>query len=149
MTSVRFHFLRHDTHRDLPALARLGFRLDSTQGYADRPGLRAGFSHPYRPYDLDGDRPLGLIELPLAVMDATLQDAHYLGLSAGRGLRAGDAGARAGRPRAAARSPCCGTTTASRRPTGAAGTVPTTACWAGSRRGGRLCAAEDVLAERF
>ena len=89
-------------------------RLDA-RAIADRPGLRAGFSHPYRPYDLAADRPLDLIELPLAVMDATLQDAHYLGLSPGAGLRAGDRGARAGRPRAAARWRSCGTTTASRR----------------------------------
>ena len=87
VTSVRFHFLRHETHRDLRLLDGLGFRVDSTQGYGDQPGLRAGFSHPYHPYDLDGDRRLGLLEVPLAVMDATLQDVRYLGLSADEGLR--------------------------------------------------------------
>ena len=87
MTSVRFHYLRHETHRDLRLLDGLGFRVDSTQGYGDQPGLRAGFSHPYHPYDLDGDRPLGLLEVPLAVMDATLQDARYLGSRRDEGLR--------------------------------------------------------------
>ncbi len=87
LRSARFHFLRHDAHRSLPQLDALGFALDSSQGYADRPGMRAGFSFPYRPYDLARDRPLDLIELPLAVMDATLSDRRYLGLTPDQGLR--------------------------------------------------------------
>jgi uncharacterized protein DUF7033 len=83
---VRFHYLRHDAHRTLPELDRLGFAYDSSQGYADRPGMRAGLSHPYRPYDLAADRPLGMLELPLVVMDATLAEDRYLGLSADAGL---------------------------------------------------------------
>jgi hypothetical protein len=89
LRSARFHFLRHDPHRSLAELDALGFALDSSQGYADRPGLRAGFSFPYHPYDLASERPLGLVELPLAVMDATLSDQRYLGLDAEAGyLRA-------------------------------------------------------------
>jgi hypothetical protein len=87
--SVRFHFLRHDPHRTFAELERLGFALDSSHGYADRPGLRGGFSFPYRPYDLPNDRAFDLVELPLAVMDATLSDSRYLGLDADQGyLRA-------------------------------------------------------------
>ena len=87
--SVRFHFLRHDPHRAFAELERLGFVLDSSHGYADRPGMRAGFSFPYRPYDLQNDRPFDLVELPLAVMDATLSDDRYLGLEPDAGyLRA-------------------------------------------------------------
>jgi hypothetical protein len=86
LQSVRFHFLRHDSHRDLPVLDRLGFAVDSSHGFADAPGFRAGFSHPYHPFDLAAGRPLGLLEVPLAVMDATLQDSRYLGLSASAGL---------------------------------------------------------------
>lgn len=85
MRSVRFHFLRHDPHRTFGELERLGFALDSSHGYADRPGMRAGFSFPYRPYDLEHDRPFDLVELPLAVMDATLSDDRYLGLDADAG----------------------------------------------------------------
>ncbi len=149
VASVRFHFLRHDTHRTLPALPRLGFRLDSSQGYPDRPGLRAGFSHPYRPFDLAADRPVNLIELPLAVMDATLQDAHYLGLSPGAGLaratavleqvaRSGGAVAILWHNNRFSRTYGRGWDRCYDRLLG----------WI-SDRGGRLCAAEDVLAERF
>ena len=83
---VRFHYLRHDAHATLPELDRLGFAYDSSHGYADRPGMRAGLSFPYRPYDVAADRPLALLELPLVVMDATLAEERYLGLSAEVGL---------------------------------------------------------------
>src|SRR4029079_484624 len=83
---VRFHYLRHDAHATLPELDRLGFAYDSRPGYADRPGMRAGLSFPYRPYDVAADRPLALLELPLVVMDATLAEERYLGLSAEGGL---------------------------------------------------------------
>ena len=49
---MRFHYLRHRTHETLPLVAELGFRYDTSQGFAETPGLRAGFSLPYRPYDL-------------------------------------------------------------------------------------------------
>jgi hypothetical protein len=83
---VRFHYLRHDAHATLPELDRLGFAYDSSHGYADRPGMRAGLSFPYRPYDVAADRPLEMLELPLVVMDATLAEDRYLGLSAADGL---------------------------------------------------------------
>jgi len=83
---VRFHYLRHDAHGTLPELDRLGFAYDSSQGYADRPGMRAGLSFAYRPYDIAADRPLALLELPMVVMDATLAESRYLGLSADAGL---------------------------------------------------------------
>ncbi len=146
--SARFHFLRHDAHRSLPQLDALGFALDSSQGYADRPGMRAGFSFPYQPYDVTRNRPLDLVELPLAVMDATLSDGRYLGLSAEDGLkraisvleRVADAG---------------GTVAVLWHNDRFAG--PYARGWDGCyerllawvrERGGRLCACEDVLAER-
>ncbi|HEY3766289.1 MAG TPA: polysaccharide deacetylase family protein [Gaiellales bacterium] len=83
---MRFHYLRHDTHATLPEVERLGFAYDSSQGYGDAIGLRAGFSFTYRPYSLADDRPLELVELPLAVMDATLAEERYLGLTPAEGL---------------------------------------------------------------
>jgi peptidoglycan/xylan/chitin deacetylase (PgdA/CDA1 family) len=83
---MRFHYLRHDTHATLPELERLGFAYDSSQGYGDAIGLRSGFSFPYRPFHLAERRPLDLIELPMAVMDATLAERRFLGLTPGAGL---------------------------------------------------------------
>ncbi|WP_420454875.1 hypothetical protein [Rubrivirga sp.] len=76
---ARTHFLRwaDETPR---ALAALGVRVDSTLGFAERPGFRRGTAHPFRLFDLDADRPTDLWEVPLAAMDTTL--AEHLGLGA-------------------------------------------------------------------
>lgn len=78
----RFHYLRVDPHRNLASVAGLGFRYDSTLGFPDALGFRAGIASPFRPWDLEGDRPLELLEVPLAAMDVTLAEERYLGLSA-------------------------------------------------------------------
>ena len=82
LTGVRFHYLRVDPHRNLRTLVELGLEHDSTLGFPDAIGFRAGIAQPFRPWDVEADRPLDLVEVPLAVMDATLADERYLGLSA-------------------------------------------------------------------
>jgi peptidoglycan/xylan/chitin deacetylase (PgdA/CDA1 family) len=77
----RYHYLRLDPHANLAGLERLGFRYDSSLGYAGAVGFRAGIAQPFRPWDPERDRPLDLVEIPLAVMDASFDD-RYLGLSA-------------------------------------------------------------------
>jgi hypothetical protein len=61
-----------------------GLAYDSTVGYADRIGFRAGTCLPYRPWLFSLNREARLIEIPLIVMDKTL--THYMGLTPGRGL---------------------------------------------------------------
>lgn len=78
----RYHFLRLDPHRNLRTLAELGFRYDTTLAFPDALGFRAGIAHPFRPWDVEEDAPLPLVEIPLAAMDVTLADPRYLGLSA-------------------------------------------------------------------
>ena len=78
----RYHYLRVDPHRNLVPLEDLGFRYDTSLGFPDALGFRAGIAHPFRVWDLANDRPSDLVEVPLAVMDATLAEARYEGLSA-------------------------------------------------------------------
>jgi hypothetical protein len=78
----RYHYLRVDPHRNLVPLAGIGFRYDTSLGFPDALGFRAGIAHPFRPWDLARDRPGDLVEVPLAVMDATLAEERYDGLSA-------------------------------------------------------------------
>lgn len=78
----RYHYLRLDPHTNLGALDSLDFLYDSTLGFADRPGFRAGIAQPFRPWDFDREQPLGLVEVPLAAMDVTLAEERYLNLSA-------------------------------------------------------------------
>jgi len=82
LAGQRFHYLRVDPHRNLRELDRLGFRYDSSLGFADAPGFRAGIAHPFRPWDLEREAPLGLVEVPLVAMDVTYAEERYLGLSA-------------------------------------------------------------------
>ena len=78
----RYHYLRVDPHRNLVPLAEIGFRYDTSLGFPDALGFRAGIAHPFRVWDLERDRPSDLVEVPLAVMDATLAEERYEGLSA-------------------------------------------------------------------
>lgn len=77
----RFHYLRGDPHRNL---AQLPFRYDSTLGFPDTLGFRAGIARPFHPWDFERDAPADVLEIPLAAMDATLAEERYLGLSAKR-----------------------------------------------------------------
>lgn len=77
----RYHYLRVSPESNLATLDELGFRYDASLAFADAPGFRAGVAHPFRPWDWLNDRPMRLVEVPLAVMDVTLAEDRYLGLS--------------------------------------------------------------------
>jgi hypothetical protein len=77
----RYHYLRGDPHRNI---ARLPFRYDTTLGFPDAVGFRAGIARPFRPWDFEREAPADVLEVPLAAMDATLAEERYLGLSAKR-----------------------------------------------------------------
>jgi peptidoglycan/xylan/chitin deacetylase (PgdA/CDA1 family) len=76
----RFHYLRHRPDAAWPLLERVGIETDSSLGYAERPGFRAGTAQPFRAWDHGRGRPLGLVVIPLAVMDASY-DERYLHLN--------------------------------------------------------------------
>ena len=79
---LRYHYLRVDPHRNLRALPPLGFAYDTSLGFSDAIGFRGGSARPFRPWDFEREAPLDLVEVPLAVMDVTLAERRYLGLSA-------------------------------------------------------------------
>ena len=81
----RYHFLRLDPQRNLAHLEQAGFAYDSSLGFGDAPGFRAGIAHPFRPWDPEREAPRELVEVPLAVMDVTLSAERYLNLSARQG----------------------------------------------------------------
>jgi hypothetical protein len=84
VTGNRYHYLRVDPHRNLRDVERADLRYDTTLGFPDALGFRAGIARPFRPWDIDNDAPMDLIEIPLAVMDVTLAEPRYLGLTARR-----------------------------------------------------------------
>jgi hypothetical protein len=75
----RHHFLRFRIPDTWRQWERAGLTYDSTLTFAGHEGFRCGTCHPYRPFDLDEDRELGVEEVPLIVMDGTLR--QYRGLS--------------------------------------------------------------------
>lgn len=69
---IRMHFLRFDVPSTWRLLADLGFKYDATFGYPDMPGFRNGMCHPFRPYDLEMNKEIDILEIPLIVMDGSL-----------------------------------------------------------------------------
>ena len=65
---------------------RCGLAYDSTVGYADAIGFRAGTCIPYRPWLPALNREANLLEIPLLVMDRTL--LGYMGLTEQQSLAA-------------------------------------------------------------
>ncbi len=80
---IRYHYLKCLYHTSLPLVEAAGFAYDTSLAFAEQEGFRCGFSHPFQPYDVERDRPLDVVELPLAIMDSTLQERHYRHLDAG------------------------------------------------------------------
>lgn len=66
----RQHYLRWSTETWLDWEA-CGLSYDSSLGFADRFGFRAGTAYPYRPWCLEQNRELNLVEVPLILMDCT------------------------------------------------------------------------------
>ena len=66
----RQHYLRWSPQTWLDWEA-CGLLYDSSVGFADAFGFRAGTAFPYRPWSLEQNRELNLIEMPLILMDCT------------------------------------------------------------------------------
>jgi peptidoglycan/xylan/chitin deacetylase (PgdA/CDA1 family) len=69
---VRQHYLRFAVSETWRCQEAAGFLYDATLGYPEAEGFRAGTSLPFVPYDTQNERPFTLIEIPLLVMDVTL-----------------------------------------------------------------------------
>jgi hypothetical protein len=78
----RQHYLQWETPATWSNWERAGLDYDSSVGFADRVGFRAGTSREYPAFDLHERRALRLLERPLHVMDGTLFGYMRLGRSA-------------------------------------------------------------------
>jgi hypothetical protein len=68
----RQHWLRFSLDRLIPAVERAGALFDTSLGWQNRIGFRAGACFPFPPYNFAEKRPARFLELPLAVMDQAL-----------------------------------------------------------------------------
>ncbi len=79
----RQHYLKWKTPESWRTWEAAGLAYDSTLGFADHEGFRCGICYPFRPFDLIENRVINLWEIPLTVMDGTLDG--YRNLSAEEG----------------------------------------------------------------
>lgn len=76
---VRQHHLRFSYPETWRAQWACGFEYDSTLGFNDRLGYRAGIGVPFRPYDARAEEPIDLVVVPTSVQDNTLFFFEYAG----------------------------------------------------------------------
>jgi hypothetical protein len=69
----RQHWLRFTLDRLVPALEAAGALYDTSLGWADRTGFRAGACFAFPPYNFSDERPANFLEIPLVVMDVSLE----------------------------------------------------------------------------
>jgi peptidoglycan/xylan/chitin deacetylase (PgdA/CDA1 family) len=72
VTVTRQHFLRLDPAKTFDAQEAAGFTADSTLGYNERIGFRAGIAAPFHPWNAAGSAAHALLEVPLTLMDGAL-----------------------------------------------------------------------------
>lgn len=68
----RQHWLRFSLDRLIPAVERAGALYDTSIGWQNHIGFRAGACFPFPPYNFAEERPARFLEFPLVVMDQAL-----------------------------------------------------------------------------
>jgi len=68
---IREHYLKFNPSKTWQIMGDLGFMYDTTWGFNQKPGFRAGVCFPYHPPSSDFE-PLNILELPLVLMDTSL-----------------------------------------------------------------------------
>jgi len=78
---VRFHFLQYQPGLTAEVIETAGLKYDTTLGFAEHIGFRNSFCYPFFSYDFSKQKASNVLEIPLAIMDATLYNKSYMGLT--------------------------------------------------------------------
>jgi hypothetical protein len=76
----RFHFLLFDIVKTVNVLSDANIKYDTTLGFAEHPGFRRGICYPFFLYDFENGKTSNVLEIPLILMDSTLQNKKYMNL---------------------------------------------------------------------
>jgi len=87
VTGYRSHYLNFDYQQSFSLLEAAGIQYDSTLGHCAQIGFRAGISFPFFPFNIEQNRPFRVLEIPLIVMDTTLNSAKAMNLNPVSALR--------------------------------------------------------------
>lgn len=72
----RQHWLRFGEHKSLyREIHRAGLAYDSSMGFSETCGFRNGANFAFPPYDFEKERACSFLEIPLVIMDGSLQRA--------------------------------------------------------------------------
>lgn len=82
----RQHYLRFQVPYTWRCQESAGLLYDTTLSFADSEGFRCGTCFPFKPYDLVNNRVLNIWEIPLIVMEGSLQNKAYSSYSPEQGL---------------------------------------------------------------
>ena len=82
----RQHYLRWHAERTWSDWEKAGLKQDSSVGFAQHVGFRAGTCRSYPAWSWPGGEPLRIRECPLIAMEGSLFSQNYMGLGAGKSL---------------------------------------------------------------
>lgn len=86
INSGRAHYLIFDIEKSFDIYESSGLKLDTTCSYADMVGFRFGTCRPFKPYNFSEKREYEFIEVPLLVMEGSLQGKNHMNLSNDEGF---------------------------------------------------------------
>ena len=82
----RAHFLLFDITKSFEIYEKADIKYDTTCSFADAVGFRFGTSKTFKPYNFKEKREYNVTEIPLIVMEGSLQNPRYMNLTPERGF---------------------------------------------------------------
>lgn len=77
----RFHFLHYSIQESSEVIEANSLMFDSSLGFQEEIGFRNSICTPFKLYNFKKNRSFGFIEIPLNIMDCSLEFSHYMNLS--------------------------------------------------------------------
>ncbi len=77
----RFHFLYFDIVKSPIVLQKCNIKYDSSLGFAEHYGFRNSYCFPFFLYNFENDSSTNILEIPLILMDGTLQNKRYMNIN--------------------------------------------------------------------
>ncbi|MEN8811453.1 MAG: polysaccharide deacetylase family protein [Flavobacteriales bacterium] len=85
-TSNRFHFLQFEQQTTSEILDSARIEKDSSLGFQENIGFRNSVCTPFKLYNFETEKSFKFIEIPLNIMDCTLEYENYMNLSPNKSL---------------------------------------------------------------